>query len=165
MAGRDEVLELTASQPERRLGPGEVLFERGDGDEHSIAVLVEGHLQVEFDGAALSQITVPGAFVGEISALLGAERTASVVAVAPTTVRMIGDPAGFFETNPRLALEVARQLAGRLQRLLAYLRDVRSQYADVDGTLSVVDSVLGELASRPAIDIEPGSVRAADYDG
>lgn len=43
--------------------------------------------------------------------------------------------------------------------------DVRSQYADADGTVVVIDSVLGQLASRPTVDIEPGSDRAADYDG
>ena len=165
MTTRDEVLSLTASEAERTLVAGEVLFGQGIGDRRSIAVLVDGRLRVELDGSLLSEITVPGAFVGEISALLGTERTATVVAESPCTVRMIGDPDAFFETNPRLALELARQLAARLQRLLVYLSDVRSQYADDDGQRSIVDSVLGTLASRPPVDIDPGSDRAADYDG
>jgi CRP-like cAMP-binding protein len=165
VTARDDVLSLTIAEREHVLEPGEVLFGQGVGDTTSIAVLVDGRLRVELDGAVLSEIAVPGAFVGEISALLGTARTASVVAETRSTVRIVGDPSGFFETNPLLALELSRQLAGRLQRLLAYLSDVRSQYSDVDGQLSVVDSVLGRLASRPAVDIDPGSDRAADYDG
>jgi hypothetical protein len=60
-------------------------------------------------------------------------------------------------------LELARQLAGRVHRLLAYLGDVRSQYADADGHLTLIDSVLGRLASRPHVEIEPGSDRSPDY--
>jgi CRP-like cAMP-binding protein len=106
---------------------------------------------------------VPGAFVGEIGALLGTARTASVVAMEPSSVRIIGDPETFFATHSDVALELARQLAARLQRLLAYLGDIRRQYADADGHLTMIDSVLGKLASRPTVDIEPGSDRSPDY--
>lgn len=157
------MLDLTADMPEVRLDPGAVLFDQGDGDRGSVAVLVEGALRVELDGTTLSDITVPGAFVGELGALLGTARSATVVASEPSTLRLIGDPDGFFGTHPQLGLELARQLAGRLHRLLAYLADVRSQYADADGHLAVVDSVLGRLASRPPVEIDPGSDRAPDY--
>ena len=158
------VLALTDGLPARHLAAGEVLFGQGDGDERTVAVLVEGSLRVELDGVALAEITVPGAFVGEIGALLGTARSATVVAVEPSEVRVIGDPESFFRDDPRLGLEVARQLAGRLQRLLAYLGDVRAQYAGADGHLGVLDTVLGKIASRPPVDIEPGSDRDADYD-
>ena len=143
MDDRGDVLALTADLPLRRLRAGEVLFGQGDGDEQSVAVLVEGSLRVEVDGVELADITVPGAFVGEIGALLGGARTATVVATADTVVRVIGDPETFFRDDPRLGLELSRQLAGRLQRLLAYLGDVRAQYAGADGHLGVLDSVLG----------------------
>ena len=164
MAVPADILDLTDDLPERHLRGGEVLFGQGAADERSVAVLVEGALRVELDGVELAEITVPGAFVGEIGALLGGARTATVVAAADTVVRVIGDPEAFFRDDPRLGLELARQLAGRLQRLLAYLGDVRSQYAGSEGHLGVLDSVLGKIASRPAVDIEPGSDRDADYD-
>jgi len=160
-----DAVALTTGMPERRLEPGDVLFGRGDRDQMSVAVLVDGALRVELDGSTLSDLTIPGSFVGELGALLGTVRSATVVATEPTTVRVIGDPDGFFATHPALALELARQLAGRLHRLLAYLADVRSQYADADGHLAVIDSVLGRLASRPAIEIDPGSERPGGYDG
>jgi len=161
--GRPDVLAVTAGMPERRLQPDEVLFGQGDANARSVAVLVEGSLRIELDGAPLSDVSMPGGFVGEIAALLGTERTAAVIATAPSTVRIIGDPDAFFASHPEIGLELARQLAGRLHRLLAYLGDVRSQYADADGHLSLIDSVLGRLASRPHVEIEPGSDRSPDY--
>jgi CRP-like cAMP-binding protein len=164
---RDDILTLTASMPERRLAPGEVLFGQGhDGQGTSpatVAVLVDGCLRVELDGAHLSDITSPGAFVGEVAALIGTARSATVVAEADSTVRLIGDPDEFFASHPEVALELARQLAGRLHRLLAYLGDVRAQYGDAEGHLAIFDAVLGRLASRPPVEIEPGSDRSPDY--
>jgi CRP/FNR family transcriptional regulator, cyclic AMP receptor protein len=162
--GSTDVLALTAALPTRRLEPGEVLLGPGHGDGRSVAILVEGALRVDLDGAQLAEITVPGSFVGEIGALVGGERTATVVATEATTVRMVGDPQSFFRDDPRLGLELARQLAGRLQRLLAYLGDVRAQYGDQEGHLGVLDAVLGKIASRPPVDIEPGSDRDAGYE-
>jgi CRP-like cAMP-binding protein len=160
--GRAGVLEVTAGMPERRLEADEVLFAQGE-DTTSVAVLLDGCLRVELDGAHLSDVTVPGAFVGEIAALLDTGRTAEVVATESSTVRLIGDPDAFFASHPEIGLELARQLAGRVHRLLAYLGDVRSQYADADGHLTLIDSVLGRLASRPHVEIEPGSDRSPDY--
>jgi CRP/FNR family transcriptional regulator, cyclic AMP receptor protein len=159
-----DVLALTAGLPQRELAAGEVLIGQGDGDERSVAILVAGSLRVELDGAQLAEIAVPGAFIGEIGALLGSARTATVVATVPTTVRIVGDPESFFRDDPRLGLELARQLAGRLQRLLAYLGDVRAQYGDEDGHLGVLDAVLARIASRPPVEIDPGSDRDADYE-
>jgi CRP/FNR family cyclic AMP-dependent transcriptional regulator len=160
---RPDVLAITAHIPGEILEPGDVLFGQGDDDRSSVAVLVDGALRVQLDGVHLADISVPGAFVGEIAALLGTARSATVVASAPTTIRMIGDPQSFFAAQPQVALELARQLAGRLHRVLTYLGDLRTQYADLDGHATMIDSVLGRLASRPPVDIEPGSDRSPDY--
>src|SRR4051812_4823917 len=163
MTAQTEVLALTEGMPARTLVDGEVLYGQGDDSIVEVAVLVDGALRVEQDGVALATINMPGAFIGEIGALLGTDRSATVVAVEPSTVRVIGDPDTFFATHPALAHELARQLAGRLHRLLAYLGDIRTQYADSEGHLTMIDSVLGRLASRPHVDIEPGSDRSPDY--
>jgi CRP-like cAMP-binding protein len=163
MTDRRDVLVVTSGMPERRLDAGEVLFDQGDGEAASVAVLVDGALRVDLDDVHLSDVTVPGGFVGEIAALLGTARTANVTATVPSTVRIIGDPDAFFASHPEIGLELARQLAGRLLRLLAYLGDVRAQYADAEGHLTMVDAVLSRLASRPSVEIEPGSDRSPDY--
>ena len=158
-----DILELTRAMPELHLAAGDELVRQDDADLTSVWVLVTGHLSVEQDGHPIAEISVPGAFIGELGALLGTARTARVVAAADTTVRHIGDPSAFFASHSDLALELARQLAGRLHRLLAYLSDVRAQYADEEGHLGVIDAVLGRLASRPPVDIDPGSDRSPDY--
>ena len=78
-------------------------------------------------------------------AMKAEKRAVSRMPAIPNT-RSFGQPDTFFATNPELALELARQLAGRLHRLLAYLADMRAQYADSDGHLTMVDSVLGDLS-------------------
>ncbi|MET0579997.1 MAG: cyclic nucleotide-binding domain-containing protein [Ilumatobacteraceae bacterium] len=156
-------LALTEHLPERHLQAGEVLFAEHDLDHAAIAMLVEGRLTLALDGLRLPDVTVPGSFLGEVGSLLGVARVADVVAAQPSTVRIIGNPQAFFETHPSLALELARQLAGRLHRLLAYVSDVREQFADDSGHLAMVDSVLARLASRPAVEIDGGSDRAPDY--
>ena len=132
-------------------------------DSTGVAVLLEGGLRVELDDILLAHLSIPGSFVGEVGALLGTARSATVVAGEPSTVRLIGDPEAFFASHPEIGLELARQLAGRLHRLLAYLTDLRRQYAGADGHLTMIDSVLGRLAARPPLDIEPGSDRSPDY--
>jgi len=158
-----DIVALTEGVPGRRLAVGEVLFEQDDRTDRTVAVLVEGVLTAELDGAVIDEHTVPGVFVGEVGALLGAPRTATVRATTPATVRVIGDPETFFASHPELALELARQLAGRLQRLVSYVADVRHQYADAEGHLGLVHDVLESLASRPPVEIEPGSDRSPDY--
>jgi CRP-like cAMP-binding protein len=158
-----EVLPLTADLPTRRLDPGEVLYDQGDESGVGIAVLVDGLLRIELEDMVVSELGAPGSFIGEIGALLRVPRTAQVVAVEPSTVRLISDPDALFSSHPELALELARQLAGRLNRLLAYLGDVRTQYREEGGHLAVLDAVLGTLATRAPVEIEPGSDRSPDY--
>ena len=140
-----------------------MLYDQGDDSGVGIAVLVDGRLSIELEDMVISQIDVPGSFIGEIGALLRVPRTAQVIALEPSTVRLISDPDALFSTHPELALELARQLAGRLNRLLAYLGDVRTQYREEGGHLVVLDAVLGKLATRAPVEIEPGSDRSPDY--
>jgi CRP/FNR family cyclic AMP-dependent transcriptional regulator len=157
------VLTLTDDVPERELAAGAFVYAEGTADHSTVTVLVEGRLAVDVDGTRMPDVTIPGSFVGEVGALLGIARTATVVAVEPSTVRVVGDPETFFAEHPQLSLELARQLAGRLHRLTSYLGDVRAQYADAGGHLEMVDAILGRLASRPPVEIDGGSDRAPDY--
>ena len=163
MSSPSDVGDHTGYRPVRGLVAGVFLLGRGGGANAEVAVLLEGGLRVELDDILLAHLSIPGSFVGEVGALLGTARSATVVAGEPSTVRLIGDPEAFFASHPEIGLELARQLAGRLHRLLAYLTDLRRQYAGADGHLTMIDSVLGRLAARPPLDIEPGSDRSPDY--
>lgn len=157
-----DVVGLTTGMPERAVAAGASVFSPDDAPT-AVLVLVRGSLRVVSGGTELARLDAPGSFVGEIGALLGIARTADVVALEPSVVRSIGDPETFVARHPELALELARQLAGRLHRLQAYLGDVRAQYADREDHLGMLDAVLARLASRPPVDIDPGSDRAPDY--
>ena len=157
-----DVLALTDGLPERTLAPGEFVYREGETSA-TVSVLVRGHLSIDAGGAVVSQLTTPGAFVGETGALLQQARNASVVAVAPSVIREIGDPGAFFASHPELGLEVARQLAGRLHRLTAYIGDVQRQFGDRDDHLGMFGELLGRIASRPVVDLDPGSDRSPDY--
>ncbi len=76
-------MALTGDVADRRLAAGEVLFEQGDEADHAVAVLIEGILTAELDGAVIDEHTAPGIFVGEVGALLGTARTATVRATSP----------------------------------------------------------------------------------
>lgn len=158
----DDVLTLTAPLPERSLAAGETLFVEGE-ESASVVVLVDGELLIETGGVEVHRFTAPGSFVGETGALLGQPRSATVRAVSDSVIREIGDPDEFFAAHPQLGLEVARQLAGRLFRLTAYVSDVQRQFAGREDHLGVFAELLSRISSRPAIDLEPGSDRSPDY--
>ena len=158
----DDVLALTGDLPTRTLVAGETLFVEG-APSSIVVVLVDGELLVEAGGDAIHRHTTPGMFVGETGALLEQPRNATVTATCPTVVREIGHPLEFFLNHPLLGLEVARQLAGRLDRLNAYIVDVQRQVGGQDGHLGMFGELLNRISARPPVAIEPGSDRSPDY--
>jgi CRP/FNR family cyclic AMP-dependent transcriptional regulator len=157
-----DVLALTSSHPDRTLAAGDVLFSEGD-DSTNLIVLVEGELVIEAAGIPLHRDTAPGTFVGEVGALLLQPRSATITAAAPTVVRDIGDAAGAFARHPELGIALARQLAARVHRLVAYVTDVQRQFGEHDSHLGMFPELLHRIAHLPPVEIEPGSDRAPDY--
>jgi CRP-like cAMP-binding protein len=158
----DALLALTTGLPERSLAAGEVVYREGDAVT-TVLVLVDGQLEIERGGLVVNSHRVPGSVVGELGALLHQPRSATVTAGVPSVVREIGDPDEFFAAHPQVGLEVARQLAGRLYRLTAYVADVQEQFGDRGDHLGVFAELLTRISDRPPIDIEPGSDRSPDY--
>ena len=155
------LLERCADRPVRRLAPGDELVRQGHG-AHEMFVLVDGQLEVVRDGTTIAAITDPGVVVGEIAFLLGTEPGATVRAVDDTTVHVVDDPVSFMADDPAVIAEIARVLARRLDRLSAYLADVKAQYADAGGNLGLLDTVLSELAFGEQAPVEAGSERDPD---
>ncbi len=122
-----DALVLTEALPERTFAAGETVFFEGE-QATTVVVLVSGELVVEGSGIVIDRHTTPGTFVGETGALLGLPRGATVTAGVRTVIREIGDPDDFFATYPKLGLEVARQLAGRLARLNGYIAAVQREF-------------------------------------
>jgi len=154
----DLLLDLAARLPQRAVAAGEVLITEGDASGQ-LFVLLDGALRVEKGGVAIATIAEPGGCVGEVSLLLGVRATADVVASAPSTVAAIDDAENELAANPDLVLAVARMLASRVQGMTTYLVDLQHQYADHDGGLGMVGTVLGTLLHKSSTRSELGSER------
>ena len=153
-----DVLKLCAGFPRRELAAGERILAEGTASG-ALFVLVSGALEVRKGPVRVTLVDEPGAFLGEISVLLGTTPTADVVAVRPTTVLVLSDPAAVIHANPALALAIARLLARRLQAVTTYLADIKRQYGGAGGHLGVMDKVLVEITRMRPRSLEPGSER------
>lgn len=154
----DDVLALCADLPTRVLAAGEVLLTEGS-PAGALYVLARGAVEVRKDGQPLLRIDEPGAFVGEISSLLGGARSADVVAVEPSELHVVEDPAAALAAEPELMLAIARLLAHRLRAVTSYLTDLKQQYGGAGGHLALMDQVLSQLTSMRTTSLPPGSER------
>jgi CRP-like cAMP-binding protein len=142
--------------PARALATGDVLIEEGVRND-SMFVLESGGFEVIKDKVQLARITEPGLLMGEISAVLGSPPTATVVALEPSTVRVIENATAATLSQPDLVFAVAQTLARRLADLTAYVADVRRQYKETDAHLGVLDRVVSQLISGSTTDVDVGA--------
>ena len=154
----DEVLLLCEGLPRRELATGEQLITQGEAGTQMF-VLAAGSVAIHRDGAALTRVGDPGAFLGEMSVVLGRPAGADVIALEPSTVVVIDHAATALIESPALLLAVARLLARRLDAVNSYLSDLKRQYADTDGHLGMMDEILGALMSIRSAPVEAGSER------
>jgi CRP/FNR family transcriptional regulator, cyclic AMP receptor protein len=111
---------LRALGAERRYRAGVVLFHYGD-EPGSLLALLEGRVKYCLPGPHGKELIFgfagPGELVGEVAAIDGAPRSASVEAV--DTVRALVVPRSaferFLETHPAATLSLLRSLARRLR--------------------------------------------------
>ena len=153
-----EFLDVARGLPERSIAAGDTLLVEGTRPG-ALFVLLDGTLQIQKGGQTIATIAEPGVCVGEMSLLLGVPATANVVATEATRVAVIEDAGQTIEEHPNLALALARMLATRLQHMTTYLADLQQQYADHEGGLGMVHTVLGTLLHRPGVRSELGSDR------
>ena len=156
-----ELLHLATDAPRREFAAGERVLTDGE-PVHALFVLVDGSLRIEKAGVLVAQVREPGASVGEMSLLLGVSATADVVAGERTTLAIIDDARSVLESDIRLPLALARLLAARLQVMTTYLADLKNQYADHEGGLGMVDTVLGALMRNGGARSTLGSARDPD---
>ena len=135
----DEQLEkLVASGEIVDLANGDVLIQEGDIAD-ALYVVLEGELEVTKQSGnseiPLAQVG-PGSLQGEIAALEGGRRLASVRAITESEVLRIPVDAirGLLDAGPDVALAVIRTAVGRLRAMEATLRE-REKLAGL-GTLA-----------------------------
>ncbi len=124
ISGSQATESLLDAQTSRRLvlQPGEVLIHQ-DEVADTVYVLVEGSLeivrQIDTDSAVLAIIDEPGSVIGEIVAMAGGTRSATVTAVEETEVIELS-AAQFQEhlaANPELADELVAAAVRRLEQV------------------------------------------------
>jgi len=154
----NDVLAMCRDLPELTLKSQDVLIEEGVRTDR-LYVLKSGAFEVVRNGVRVVAISEPGAFLGEISTMLGSAPTATVLATRDSVVHVVENASAAVRRRPELTYAIARLLAHRLSALTAYLVDIKRQYADSDSHLTLMDQVLGNLSAMQPAAFEPGSQR------
>ena len=152
------VLAMCSDLPELHLAVRDVLIEEGARADRMF-VLKSGAFEVVRNGVRVVMIEEPGAFMGEISVLLGSTATANVVAVRDSTGHVVENASSAVQRRPELTYAIAHLLARRLSALTAYLVDVKRQYADSNTHLMMMDEVLANLIAMQSTEFVAGSQR------
>jgi len=156
----NDVLDLCRGLPELRIAKGDTLIDEAVRSDR-LYVLKTGAFEVVRNGVRIVSVGEPGAFMGEISAVLGSLPTASVVATEDSTVHVVDDASASVRRQPELTYAIARLLARRLSAVTAYLVDIKRQYADSNTHLGLMDEVLANLIEmHPAQRSGPRSERS-----
>ena len=151
-------LEQYDDSLKHRLPAGTVLLKQGTRSG-KLYILLEGTVEVKREETLVATIDEPGAMFGEMSALLDVDHTANVIAATPVTVYLFTDAEGFLQSDPQVALAVARKLAQRLNTVTTYLVDLKRQYAGHSNHLGMVSEVLASLVYQQKEEFTPGSDR------
>jgi CRP/FNR family transcriptional regulator, cyclic AMP receptor protein len=115
-----EAADLADRARKRRFARGDVIFTEGEaGDE--VVLLTSGRVKVcgrRSGREVIFSVLDAGAMLGELSAIDGSPRSATVIALEPTQVDAIGidDFREFLLANPRVSTELLRLLAERLRQ-------------------------------------------------
>ena len=136
------LLDLCQHLPVWSYEPGDTIIHE-DRKDGRLYVLKRGAVEVRKAGQPVITTTTPGAIFGEVSALLQAAHSASVIAVDSSEFYVAEDAEEFLRANPSLNLHIARLLAFRLQRITQQLADLQ-ELADSSG-LSPTTRVKGVL--------------------
>lgn len=129
-AAADEDLALLAAAAfPRRLARGQVLFSEGDPSEH-LYVVGSGRLKVLVSSSRGEELVLtvlgPGDALGELSAVDGANRSASAVALDEVALWCLPAIAvqDLLARSPAVALAVAEELAAQVRRLTGAAADL-----------------------------------------
>ncbi|WP_433206821.1 Crp/Fnr family transcriptional regulator [Dactylosporangium sp. CS-047395] len=143
--------ELVGRATVRQFAPGRVVLREGDVETH-VELLIAGFVKVttSVDGfETLLGIRVPGELVGEVGALTGAPRNATVTACGRVTAGVLSRAAfeDFLHRHPAAAARVTAALAGQLSWANRRRTDFAVYPAHVRLARLLVE--IAELCGRP----------------
>jgi CRP/FNR family cyclic AMP-dependent transcriptional regulator len=151
-------VELVALGVRRQLSAGRVILREGGLDSH-VVVLIGGFVKVTtaVEGVdTLLGIRAPGEVVGEIGALTGAPRNATVTACGAVTAAMVAQ--GDFEAFLRRRPDASRLLTAMMARQLSWANRRRTDFAAFPAHIRLARLLveIAEVCGRPLSD---GSVQ------
>jgi CRP-like cAMP-binding protein len=118
------MLQFAGDAPEVTFAAGDHVI-REKKPLTSLFILKNGEVEIRREGSPVCRISRQGSVFGEVSALLGTDSTAAVVATKPSTLVEIPDAVSFFAANHAATLEIARLLAHRLNwTTINYVREM-----------------------------------------
>ncbi|MFD1932170.1 MULTISPECIES: Crp/Fnr family transcriptional regulator [Nonomuraea] len=142
----DEIQALKAAGRPRRWERGEVVMTEGDTSDW-VLLLLDGRVKVSSHTSGGTEVVLavrgPGGLLGEMSAIDGSARSATVTALEPVGGVVVRDFAGFLRAHGRVAVLL-------LQLVTERLRDSdrkRIEYGAFDTTGRVATRLV-ELAER-----------------
>jgi CRP-like cAMP-binding protein len=157
----DQVLEKTVLQkeslPPYLLNPDEMVFENGDvilkegNSDTNFFKLIQGCLEVLKGTDKIAEISQPDTYFGEMSALLGGRRTATIRSVGKSIVKVFpGDKLlETLEGYPDISKQVITSLVARLEDTNKRLVEIINAKTDMERTLkAVAPHAAGQVASR-----------------
>jgi CRP-like cAMP-binding protein len=151
----EEAAELTAAGRPRAYPARVTIFHEGD-EAGPVVVLTAGRVKVGTIGGmgreAIVAVRGAGDLLGELSAIDGGPRSATVTTLEPVEALLVPGSAfaSLLERHPRIALVLLRMVAARLR------------YADAQQTQFATHDVVGRVARRL---VEIGERFGADEDG
>lgn len=132
----------------RKLGEGETLFNEGERST-SVFACTSGRINLFVTSPGGRELILgtktPVEGFGELSAISGAPRTATALAMEPSTIHMLtgGEFLDALQSEPSLALEVLRELGNQLATL-----NLRFSARTVDSTTLRVAQLLIDLGLK-----------------
>ena len=117
------ILDLCQAVPVTSFEPGAILLAEGK-KSGLLYVLVDGEVEILKGDFQINVVSDKGAVFGEMSVLLNTPHTATVRARSACHAHIVEDGDAFLKANPKIAYDLAKLLAKRLQGVTNYLTDL-----------------------------------------
>ncbi|MEW6266843.1 MAG: type IV-A pilus assembly ATPase PilB [Thermodesulfobacteriota bacterium] len=157
----EQVLEKTVLQkeslPPYLLNPDEMVFENGDilikegNSDTAFYRLIQGCLEVIKGNDKIAEISQPGSYFGEMSAVLGGRRTATIRSVGKSIVKVFpGDKLlETLESFPDISKQVIHALVLRLEDTNKRFVEALNSRSELERTLkAVAPQAAGQMVQR-----------------
>ena len=151
---------MTILKSTRQIAKDATILVQGQPSNHEILFLVKGTAVGEFKGNVVGTIK-PGEWFGELAAILGTPRTATVRAVTPCEVQVFAGPddANLYEAmskDPKMMRKLVEQLCTRLMETSKRHADETGEVTEqamrwrraISGTLFALEKLVEKYKSK-----------------